>query len=187
MTESGAEVRGPCGGCAGLVTALLTVCFLVGAALGTLLAACTGSTASALLRDCLAASIWRGGCGIPALLWYGARFPLLAFVCGLLPPRWLLLPLLLAARGLLLGFSLGLLFCILGGAGLFWGVCTMGVSAALLVPCLFRLAVPALTGGRRSGRLPWGAGTLLFCLAMLACHTLYLYYLAPLLLTWIGS
>ncbi len=172
----------------GLVTVCLTACFLLGALLGCLLAVRTCGQGEEILRRCLDSSILLGDAGIPALLWYGLRFLLLALLCGILSFRLVSLPLLLAVRGLILGFFFSLLFCVLGGAGLFWGICTAGVSAMLLEPCLFRIAVQALTRSRRRGfSMPCSFGTLAFCAAALTCHTLFLHYLAPLLLTWVGG
>ncbi len=172
----------------GLVTVCLTACFLLGALLGCLLAVRTGGQGEEILRGCLDSSVLLGNAGVPALLWYGLRFPVLALICGMLSVRLVSLPLLLAVRGLILGFFFCLLFCALGGAGLFWGVCTAGVSAMLLEPCLFGIAVQALTRPRRRGvSLPCSFGSLAFCAAAVTCHTLFLYYLAPLLLTWVGS
>ncbi len=172
----------------GLVTVCLTVCFLLGVLLGCLLAVRAGPRGEELLRGCLDSSVLLGNAGIPALLWYGLRFPLLALLCAILSARLISLPLLLAVRGLILGFFFCLLFCALGGAGLFWGVCTVGVSAMLLMPCLFGIAVQALTRPRRRGVfMPCSFGMLTFCAAALTCHTLFLHYLAPLLLTWVGG
>ena len=95
---------------------------------------------------------------LAALVWETVRWPLLALLLGFTALGLLGLPLLFAARGFLLAFSIASFVRLFGGAGCLLALLVFGVGGAFTVPVLFVLGVQSLLTARTLAGRVWGEG-----------------------------
>lgn len=95
--------------------------------------------------------LWAG------LLLYG-RYPLLAFLLGFASIGVVLLPLVTAAFGFFLSFSVSCFTAAFGREGVVLALAVFGLRCAVTLPCYFLLAVPALGTSGALARLSLGRG-----------------------------
>lgn len=142
----------------------LVVCgtaFLLGGLVGCLLAACVDGMGSDALRTYLEGFLTAAGNGMaspPALgpmVWQVLRWPLMAVALGFTALGVVGVPVLLAARGFLLSFSIAAFVRIFGDAGRLLAFLVFGVPGCVAVPVLFVLGVQSqLTAARLARRGP---------------------------------
>ena len=164
----------------GLLPALAAVAisFLLGGAAGCLMSAFLQGEGLESLRGYLEAflrSAGEGGAGAPAVLralWGTVRWPLLALILGFTALGVLGLPLLFAARGFLLAFSIAAFVRAFGSAGCLLALLVFGVPGCLSVPALFVLGAQGLAAsvrlagrslGEGRGPSPYGRAYFLRC------------------------
>ena len=96
-------------------------------------------------------NLWAG------LLLYG-RYPLLAFLLGFASIGVVLLPLVTAAFGFFLSFSVSCFTAAFGREGVLLALAVFGLRCAVTLPCYFLLAVPALGTSGALASLSLGRG-----------------------------
>ena len=153
--------------------AVLAICFFLGIVLGQVCArraaAESGPELYRYLSDYFQAGVEPDGPAafLSALLLY-YRYPVLAFLLGFASVGLVGLPLLSAAFGFFLSFSVGCFASAFGGSGVLLAFSAMGLRCILTFPCYFWLAVPAFQhsvslarfsfgGGRRACAVPYGS------------------------------
>ena len=154
------------------------ISFSVGALAGGFLSALASGEGAESLRSYLEGflrALQAGGVEGPAAaaqVWDTLRWPLLALLLGFTCLGLLGLPLLFAARGFLLAFSISAFVRLFGSAGCLMAFLIFGVSGALSLPALFVLGVQSLGAARvLAGRflgeskrqLPYGRAYFLRC------------------------
>lgn len=130
--------------------ALLAACFLMGLFLGQVLADRVGAdTAEELdryLRGYFSLPVppeMSGRTVLSALAVY-FRYPLLAFLLGFASVGAVLLPVLTAAYGFFLSFSVCCFASAFGSGGVLLALAVFGLRCAVTLPCYLCVAVPAL-------------------------------------------
>ena len=180
---------------------LLALCFLIGVVLGQVLsreaAAGADSELTRYLRDFFQVSGQSGSAEtlLSALLLY-FRYPVLAFLLGFASIGLIGLPLLSAAFGFFLSFSVSCFTSAFGADGVLLALSVFGLRCLLTLPCYFLLAVPAFRnalslallsfgGGKRAAPVAYGSAYFLrfaVCAALLLAGVLAELYLSPQLL-----
>ena len=128
--------------------------FLAGGLAGCILASCVdgggGESLSAYLQSFLSAAR-AGAVDAPAVLslvWSTIRWPLLALLLGFTALGLLGLPILFAARGFLLAFSIASFVRLFGSTGCLLAFLVFGITGAVAIPALFVLGVQSLLAAR---------------------------------------
>ena len=140
------------------------VCFFLGGLAGCLLAGCVDGGGLEGLTDylegfLLAAQAGEAAAPAPAVLvWETVRWPLAALLLGFTALGLLAIPLLFAARGFLLAFSIACFVRLVGGAGCLLALVLFGVGGTFSVPALFVLGVQSLRAARVLAGRAWGDG-----------------------------
>ena len=150
---------------------LLALFFLAGVLLGQVLAGRVPAETGEELRRYLESYLHLGAEPSPrtaasAVVIY-FRYPLLAFLLGFASIGVALLPLLTAAFGLFLSFSVCCFTATFGGAGVLLALAVFGLRCLTTAPCYFLLAVPSwetaaglaavsFGGGRRTAPVVYG-------------------------------
>lgn len=164
----------------GIVPALViaSACFLAGGLTGCLLAAQVGGAGETSLRAYLEAFLTAaqgGAVDVPALwsqIWDTLRWPLAALLLGFTALGVLGLPVLFAARGFLLAFSIASFVRAFGGGGWLLACLVFGIGGTLSLPALFVLgvqsflsarALAARVRGEGKGVVLWGRDCLIRC------------------------
>lgn len=179
----------------GVLPALLTLggAFLFGGVAGCLLAGLVDGGGMDMLNTYLQgwlAAVHSGGTDVPglvSLIWELVRWPLLAAMLGFTVLGLPGLPVLFAARGFFLAFSIGSFVRMFGPMGGVWAIPIFGVSALFTIPVLFVLGVEGwarLRGSPVAGSRPL---RYLFCAAVLCVCVLVEYFLVPSVLTAIAG
>ena len=146
---------------AGVLPALLVsgTAFFLGGLVGCLLAACVEGMGSQALRTYLETFLSAAGEGRiipPALLptlWQVLRWPVMAAALGFTALGVLGVPVLFAARGFLLSFSISAFVRLFGNAGGLLAFLVFGVPGCVAVPVFFVLGVQSqLSAGRLAAR-----------------------------------
>ena len=141
----------------GVLPALMVcaVCFFLGGLAGCVLtshvAGGAGESLDAYLRGFLSAAE-QSALSAPSLLlavWESVRWPVLALLLGFTALGLIGLPILFAARGFLLAFSIASFVRIFGSAGCLLAFLVFGLTGAISVPVLFLLGVQSLLAARR--------------------------------------
>lgn len=140
---------------------LLAVFFLAGVFLGQVLARRVPESTGAELEQYLTDFVQVGADGrraetvLSALLLY-FRYPLAAFVLGFVSAGAVLVPLVSAAFGFFLSFSVCCFTAAFGGDGVLLALAVFGLRCLVTMPCFFLLAAPAW--GVSVSRLSFGRG-----------------------------
>lgn len=183
---------------------ILAICFLAGIILGHVFArrAAAGSDSELYryLSDFFQAGVEPDGPAafLSALLLY-YRYPVLAFLLGFASVGLAGLPLLSAAFGFFLAFSVGCFTSAFGGEGVLLAFAVFGIRCLLTFPCYFWLAVPAFQnsvsltkisfgGGKRVAPVTYGSVYFLrfvLCALALFFGVLAELYLSPVLVDWV--
>ena len=130
--------------------ALLSLCFVAGAAFGQVLALAAPDAAASELRQILSdyyqnrqnAQVGLSAALFTLFAWF--RAPVLAFLCGFTPLGVPLVCLTAAAFGLLPSFSLGCFAAAFGWRGVALCASAMGFRALVTLPCFFLLALSSV-------------------------------------------
>lgn len=134
--------------------AVLATCFLLGGLAGCLMSTFVGGAGQESLRDYLehflntARSSGVAAPGLAVQLWDCLRWPGLALLLGFTALGVLGLPLLFAARGFLLAFSIAAFVRVFGSAGCLLALLVFGTGGVFSIPALFVLGVQSLTAAR---------------------------------------
>ena len=139
--------------------AVLSVCFGLGALAGFLFSALNGDSPELLeyLRQYFQSAGVAGGLepSLAAVVWDLLRWPLAAFLLGMVPIGAVAIPVLLGARGFLLSFAATTFARLFHLPGIAAALAAFGVTALMAVPVLFVVAEDAF---RQSlSRLPSAA------------------------------
>lgn len=181
---------------------LLAVFFLCGIVLGQLLAGQVPAAAGAELRRyltdylTLADEPAASGQALLSVVVIYFRYPLLAFLLGFASVGVLLLPVVTAAFGFFLSFSVCCFTAAFGADGVLLALVVFGLRCAVTLPCFFLLAIPSLGTssalaslsfgrGRRSAPVTYGRGCwlrLAGCVAAGAAGVCVELFLSPVLL-----
>lgn len=146
-----------------LALLLLALCFLIGVVLGHVLsrdaAAGADSELYRYLEDFFQVSEQTSSAAtlLSALLLY-FRYPVLAFLLGFASIGLVGLPLLSAAFGFFLSFSVCCFASAFGADGVLLALCVFGLRCVLTLPCYFLLAVPAFRNALSLAMLSFGDG-----------------------------
>ena len=133
---------------------IVSVSFLLGGLAGCLMSTFVDGAGQESLQAYLEAFLstaQSGGAGAPGLavqLWDILRWPCFALLLGFTALGVLGFPLLFAARGFLLAFSIAAFVRIFGSAGCLLAVLLFGVGGGFSVPALFVLGVQGLGASR---------------------------------------
>ena len=141
---------------------LLALFFLAGVLLGQVLAGCVPAETGEELRRYLESYLRLGAEPSPrtaasAVVIY-FRYPLLAFLLGFASIGVALLPLLTAAFGLFLSFSVCCFTATFGGAGVLLALAVFGLRCLTTAPCYFLLAVPSWETAAGLAAVSFGSG-----------------------------
>ena len=146
--------RGP----AGWPLLFLAMCFFAGILLGQVLAGRVPSEAGAeldaYLRDYVALEPELSAQAAFSTLVLYVRYPLMALVLGFVSAGAVLLPVLTAAFGFFLSFSVCCFTAAFGESGVLLALAVFGPRCAVTLPCYFLLAVPAW---RTASSLAWAS------------------------------
>lgn len=179
----------------GALAALLVLggAFLFGGIVGCLLAGSVGGggidSLSSYLQGYLSA-VHSGQAVAPGLLgliWEQVRWPLFAVLLGLTALGLPGLPVLFAARGFFLAFSVGSFVRVFGPMGGIWAFPLFGLSGLFTIPVFFLLGAEGLT---RLGKSPIAGNRALWyglCACALALCVLAESFIAPSLLSLIAK
>ena len=144
--------------------AVAAACFFLGGLAGCLLAGSVDGSGQESLAAYVEGYLQAAQAGeasppaLAALVWETVRWPLLALLLGFTALGLLGLPLLFAARGFLLAFSIASFVRMFGGAGCLLALLVFGVGGAFTVPVLFVLGVQSLLTARTLAGRVWGEG-----------------------------
>ena len=141
---------------------LLALFFLAGVLLGQVLAGRVPAETGEELRRYLESYLRLGAEPSPrtaasAVVIY-FRYPLLAFLLGFASIGVALLPLLTAAFGLFLSFSVCCFTATFGGAGVLLALAVFGLRCLTTAPCYFLLAVPSWETAAGLAAVSFGSG-----------------------------
>ena len=143
---------------------LLALFFAAGVLLGQVLAGWVPDATGDELRRYLESYLRLGGGTAPTpravvstLVTY-FRYPLLAFLLGFASIGVALLPLLTAAFGLFLSFSVCCFTATFGGAGVLLALAVFGLRCLTTAPCYFLLAVPSWETAAGLAAVSFGSG-----------------------------
>ena len=141
---------------------LLALFFLAGVLLGQVLACRVPAETGEELRRYLESYLRLGAEPSPrtaasAVVIY-FRYPLLAFLLGFASIGVALLPLLTAAFGLLLSFSVCCFTATFGGEGVLLALAVFGLRCLTTAPCYFLLAVPSWETAAGLAAVSFGSG-----------------------------
>ena len=141
---------------------LLALFFLAGVLLGQVLACRVPAETGEELRRYLESYLRLGAEPSPrtaasAVVIY-FRYPLLAFLLGFASIGVALLPLLTAAFGLFLSFSVCCFTATFGGAGVLLALAVFGLRCLTTAPCYFLLAVPSWETAAGLAAVSFGSG-----------------------------
>ena len=114
--------------------------------------------------------------------WLYFRYPLLLFCLSLVPMGLFLMPLFFFFWGTELSFSVAAFLSALGRRGLWAALCTLGIRAALVLPCCFIIACRVFSGRREKMALQKNALRFLSLTGILAAGISLEVFLVPLIL-----
>ncbi len=143
---------------------LLAVCFSAGVILGQVSASRLPEAVSRELERYLSDYLALDGGRRPA--WNAAastalvyfRYPALAFLLGFSSAGIALLPLLSAACGFFLSFSVCCFTASFGSGGVVLSLAVFGLRCCVMLPCYFLLAVPSMRNAAALAALSFGKG-----------------------------
>jgi len=142
---------------------LLSFCFLAGILAGHLYARGTAAGSDSelyrYLSDFFQVGVDSGTSAsfLSALLLY-YRYPTLAFLLGFASVGVIGLPILSAAFGFFLAFSVGCFASAFGGSGVLLAFAAFGFRCLITFPCYYWLAVPAFQNSFALAKLSFGDG-----------------------------
>ena len=139
---------------AGMALAVCSVCFFLGGLAGCMLAFRVSGGGSESMDAYIGGFLDAAGKGVLAappllpLAWSCMRWPLLALLLGFTAAGLLGLPVLFAARGFLLAFSIASFVRTIGAAGCLLSLALFGLTGAVSVPVFFVLGVQSFLSAR---------------------------------------
>lgn len=143
---------------------LLAIFFLGGVVLGQVLSGrvpdATGDELTRYLTDYIAldeSPALTAKTALSAVVIY-FRYPLLAFLLGFASVGVVLLPVVTAAYGFFLSFSVCCFTATFGGEGVLLALAVFGIRCLVTLPCFFLLAVPSLGTSAALAALSFGRG-----------------------------